>query len=174
MINSYEMPTKQFNFEEIIDLNEGKFNIEYTLIKHEKRYTISIKFLKELFSSQFIDGMLDKFLFIYKQVLENKNINIDSIILANDEETLLLENTFNNTELIYDTQMTIVDLFDESKNKYSSSEVLFDKNTSLSYSELDFLSDALSRDILHKRLPKNSKIGLIANRNISMIEIILN
>ena len=64
MINSYEMPTKQFNFEEIIDLNEGKFNIEYTLIKHEKRYTISIKFLKELFSSQFIDGMLDKF-FVY-------------------------------------------------------------------------------------------------------------
>ena len=87
---------------------------------------------------------LINFLFIYKQVLENKNINIDSIILANDEETLLLENTFNNTELIYDTQMTIVDLFDESKNKYSSSEVLFDKNTSLSYSELDFLSDALS------------------------------
>ena len=169
MINSYEMSTNQFNFEEIIDLNEGKFNIEYNLIKYENRYTISIKFLKELFSSQFIDGMLDKFLFIYKQVLENKNINIDSIILANDEETLLLENTFNNTELIYNTQMTIVDLFDEAKNKHSSLEVLFDKNTSMSYCELDFLSNVLAREILNKRLPKNSKIGLISHRNISMI-----
>lgn len=65
--------------------------------------------------------------------------------------------------------MTIVDLFDEAKNKHSSLEVLFDKNTSMSYCELDFLSNVLAREILNKRLPKNSKIGLISHRNISMI-----
>lgn len=98
-------------------------------------------------------------------VLQNPNALLKDIkMLTAKEENLILKD-FNNTNLPYDKNKTMLQIFREIVESNPSAPALVFEDTYYSYLELDTLANQLANYLLSLKLPKNSVIGLMLERS---------
>ncbi|WP_348705610.1 condensation domain-containing protein, partial [Tenacibaculum sp. 190524A02b] len=102
-----------------------------------------------------------------------KIVSIDNLaILPNQEEVQLLED-FNGTDVAYDLDKTLVDLFTEQVAKTPEAIAVVYENESLTYQELDERSNQLGHYLQAKGVKPDALVGICLERSIEMLVGIL-
>jgi len=141
----------------ILDLNDyGTVDILYD-------------YRQQKFTSSEINNIHNRILYIIQQILNNNNIKISEIDIITPEEKFNVLNNFNNTKKIYNTDKTIIDLFEETVVEHSSKTAIICNNKKISYDELNKKANQLANYLLENNITKNHLIGLMTNRSIEMI-----
>lgn len=74
-------------------------------------------------------------------------------------------NEFNRNSVIYDTKLTLIDLFKNAVTLYGNDIALRDINGSLTYLELDRKSDCIAMNILRNNLVMPEVIAINMKRS---------
>ncbi|MCW9034182.1 MAG: amino acid adenylation domain-containing protein [Rhodospirillales bacterium] len=134
----------------------GKFELDiFTVTLPQFQETV-----KELFVS---------FRTLLAAVADNQNVNLNELPLLSAETQRLLDG-FNKTDRTdIDLSETVVDWFDRSVKKYSSSTALKFKDQTLTYQEFDQRSAALARWLKVKGCRPGDTVAVMSQRSIELL-----
>ena len=125
------------------------------------RLKIVWDYVEKLFCSDDIDEMFDAFVELISSVGSGKKKTADILKISDKYEQELAE--YNNTAKNIPS-CTLCDLFKNAAEKWRDKTAVTDKNGSLTYGELDRLSDIAAADLYKKGLRKGQRAAIIGSR----------
>lgn len=147
---------------------QDEFVVNITDINNSGTYHISYDYLIDLFTEKEVDFIHQRIKTILFDVINNTGKTVSEInILPNHEKQLLLEE-FNFTDFPYDTSKTLIDLFEETVNKYQENIALIYQEKKYTYRELNNMANIIASEI-EKLGIKNSKIAILCKKSAWMV-----
>lgn len=144
-------------------------NIHIYDLEDSGEFSISYDYLKNKYNSEEISNVHNRILNIISQVLVNPSIKLSEISIVTESEKNMLLNDFNNTYSNYNSEKTIVDLFEEQVLKTPNKTALIFEDKKLSYSELNEKSNQLANYLINSGIKPGNIIGILLNRSLEMI-----
>ena len=142
---------------QVYDLNDtGSLNIAYD-------YKTSI------YEEKDIDNVNKRIMNIIEQVLSQENIKISDIDIVVPEEKEKIVVEFNKTELEYDTNETVIQLFKKQAEKIPNKIAIVSNKEKFTYSKIDEKSNQLAQELLNQGIEANDIIGIMLNRTPEMV-----
>lgn len=134
---------------------------------------INYDYLSELFDEKEIIFLHSRLISIMKNAILDKNIDIESIDIVSKEEKKMLE-SFNNTSESFDFDKSVIDIFEESAQKYGSKDALVFEGKSLSYKEINERANSVAYYLVNeKEIKEGDIVGIKIRRSIDLIVAIL-
>ena len=134
---------------------------------------ITYDFLTNVFSDEEIGEMNNRILFIAEQMVNMTDKQIKEIeIVTPDERKILLED-FNNTDVSYNKNDTIVNLFTAQAQRTPDNIALIFADKTMTYKELNEKSNYVANLLLKNGVKKDAFVGVLLNRSFEMIISIL-
>lgn len=130
---------------------------------------MSYDYLVDKYSLDDISATNDRILTIINQILTNEYICLNNIEIVTEKEKNKILFDFNNTNVDYPKDKTIVDLFEEQVEKTPDKIALISNNIKLTYKELNSLSNKLAYKLLDLGITNKSVVGIMVNRSPEMI-----
>ena len=158
----------------IPDVNISKFDLSLEAIPQDTEIELSFEYATKLFNEDFIKALSNHYLNILNNVLADTDITISSIEMLSEEEKHKILYDFNNTNVDYPKNKTIVDLFEEQVQKTPDNIALVFENQKLTYKELNEKANSLAHYLRNTRkITRNDMIGIMVNRSLEMIVAII-
>lgn len=120
-----------------------------------------------------IENMHQRIVHIINQILSNPNILINDIEIATPVEKKQIIYDFNDTDVMYDENKSIVDLFEEQVEKTPDNIALVFEDKKLTYKELNEKANQLAHFLIDNQLKNKGICAIILNRSLEMIISIL-
>lgn len=144
----------------LFDMNDtGELNISYD-------------YQTERYSDEDIHDIHQRILFIINQILSNNDISISSLELVLPEEKIYMLKTYNQNKYT-NINKTVIDLFLEQCQIHPDSIAISDKTNSLTYGQLNALSDNIKYYLLKNNIRPKDKICLFFPNSINLVASIL-
>lgn len=145
------------------------FNIHIYDINDTGDLIINYDYLVDKYSSEDVTDIHNRIINMINQVLENNDINSRDIEIVTPEEKNMILNVFNNTNVDYPKDKTIVDLFEEQVEKTPDNIAVVFENQKLTYRELNEKANQLARHLIEQGVTPHTVIGLRLNKRLEMI-----
>lgn len=141
----------------LFDMNdEGSLNIAYD-------YRLS------KYSKEDITDIHARILYMIEQILSSDDLYIQDIEIVTPEERQKLLYDFNDTQLIYDKNKTLVDFFEEQVAKNPNHIALVFENQQLTYAQLNQKANQLAYVLLRHGIKRGDILGVLLERSCEMI-----
>lgn len=141
----------------ILDLNDfGSVNIFYD-------------YKTQKFDTTDIENMHSRVMCIIEQVLNSENIKLSDISIVTPSEQDVLLKSFNNTNVNYSENKTIIDLFEEKVLQNALETAIICNNLNLTYSELNQKANQLAHHLIKNNISKNDLVGIMTTRSLEMV-----
>ena len=141
----------------IVDMdNTGTLNINYD-------------YLVDLFTKEEIKYLHTRIMAIIKNAIDNIEIDVEEIAIMNDEEKNKILYDFNNTDVDYPKDMTIIDLFEEQVKTNPDSIALQFENKKMTYKELNEKANKLGYYLANDKKIINEGIIVSLNNKFELI-----
>lgn len=169
----FDEELKKFNLKEInLETKTAKFKLMFEIVLHKNSIEGRIEYDKYLFNKDTILRMSEHF----KSCIE-KIINIDIKTKIKDiefltKEEIKLYNELDNLSADYDKEVLVTDIFDRIVRKYPNKVAVVYEEKEITYNELDKKSNIIANYISKKGII-NQTIGILSEKNIECVEIIL-
>ncbi len=174
-----QSPLDSIKDEEIIieplplDLKTAKFDITFVLTQLEESIKGEIEYNIGLFKRNTIERLINHFLLILEQLLENPEKKISEIeIVSRDEKQLLLSN-WNNTKKEFPYPQTLHGLISEKAAEQPGHIAVELSGETITYGELEKYSNAIANALIQEGVEKNEIIGLYTYPSVETIAAIL-
>lgn len=139
--------------------NDGVINIAYD-------------YQLDLYTTEDIKKIHERILNVIAQILNNKDILVDDIeVVTPDEKNYLLYEY--NSKKMTQIKKSIIELFEEQVSKNPNAIALCEKDTCLTYSELDNISNNLCTFMSRKGIKPKDKVCLFFENSINLVTSIL-
>ncbi len=154
-ISEYEREVTTSKFDLMLEANEIPGGINF-----------SFGYATELFEPSTIQKFIGFFKRVLSQVLQDQQVLIGDISLLSDEETVAL---IQDTNTKYPETATLISLFEDQVAKTPDNEAVIFKGKSLTYKELNNLSNALALTLREKGVGRDTIVGLLTDKNIHTV-----
>ncbi len=153
--------------------NNSKFDILFSFIENDDILDLELTYNTDLYDSAMISLIPKHIESILAEVVNSPDREVDEINILSKTELLQLEN-FNNTNCKYSDNISIPEYFDSVAKKYPKRTALTLKDNSISYFELQNLSNLIASKLLKLyELKSCSKIAVYIKRDLNFIPIML-
>ncbi|WP_133054523.1 non-ribosomal peptide synthetase, partial [Niastella populi] len=151
----------------------SKFDIE--VIVQEVGDYLSLEFLfnQDVYEKAMIEGLIKHYKQLLNSLLETPEEKIEQINFLSEEEKHQLLVTFNDTEVAYPKDKTIVDLFEEQAAKTPDNIALVFGDTRLTYRELNEKSNQLAHYLREQGVREETLVPICMERGVEMLTGIL-
>ncbi|MGO4773547.1 amino acid adenylation domain-containing protein, partial [Flavobacterium sp. W22_SRS_FK3] len=147
------------------------FDLMFNAIEESGDLVLSLDYRESFLSNELAEDILDCYQFILNQIIESDGDggSIEDIqLLSKDKKEQQLQ-YFNDTEVSYPKDKTIVDLFEEQVLRMPNSIAVVFGNEELTYKELDEKSNQVAHYLIHKGLKSEDLVGICVDRSFDMI-----
>ena len=156
---------------EFKDITEhtSKFDITLTATELDTGIAMNIEYRTSLFDRSTMERMASH----YRELLEGIVLDMDRSVggipmLTSQELTTLLED-FQGPEVAYDSQKTLVDLFEQQARSTPQNVALVYQEQTLTYRELDRRSNQLARHLKELGAGPEALVGICIERSLEMV-----
>jgi|GEM_PF-1200117 len=104
----------------------------------------NLKYDSGKFNSQEIGAMVEQLFVLIGQLLTNPDTMLEELSIASESQQSLILNEFNNPNLEYDREQTIISLFDEQVKQFGERIALVSGESTLSYKQLNESANQLA------------------------------
>ena len=140
----------------LLDLNDSG-NLEF-----------DIDYLIDVFDEDEIKLIYNRILNIISTSIEI-NPNLSKIEIMTEKEKKLITETFNNTIAPYESNKTLIKLFNETIKANPNSKALIFEDKFMTYSELDDKSNCVANYLKSLGTTKNDRIGISIDKSFELI-----
>lgn len=134
---------------------------------------VAYDFKTELYTSSDIESLHTRILNMIDQVLLQPDLPIHALEIVTPEEKFKLLETFNQTDLPYDEEKTLIDLFEEQVQKTPDAIALVFEKQTMSYRLLNQKVNSLATYLRSQGIINNSIVGVMLPRSFEMIIALL-
>ena len=145
------------------------FNIHIYDINDTGNLIINYDYLIDKYSENDVIDIHSRIINMINQVLTNNDINSCDIEIVTPEEKNKMLNIFNNCNVDFPRDKTIVDLFEEQVEKTPDKIAVVFNDEKLTYKELNEKSNQLARYLIEQGVTPHTVIGLRLNKRLEMI-----
>lgn len=110
-----------------------------------------------------------RILYMIEQTLDNENILVKDIDIVTEEEKAQLLYEFNNPNIEFPRDKTIVNLFEEQVQKTQDNIAVTLNSSNLSYKTLNEKANQLARYLINNGIQKGDVIGIRVDKSFEMI-----
>jgi len=158
--------------EHIVDDNIAKFDLSLKVMDSPET-TLFFSYRTDLFRASTIARFGEYINRIIESILRNDKQRLGDLIILSEEERTQLLVEFNATEIDYNLDLTVLDLFKAQVLKTPDAKALIYYGEHLSYLELDNRSDVWANNLLDNGAISGSIVGLMTSPSMEMITGIL-
>ena len=174
---SYQITNAQQNEENIKYTTEWTFNgccaenldIQVYDINDSGNLNIAYDYKKSKYNEKDIENLHKRILNIIHQVLSKENIKIKEIDIVTPEEKEKIIKEFNNTQLEYNKNETVIDLFEKQVRENPEKVALISNGKKLTYKELNEKANILAEKMIETGTKKEDVVGIMLQRSPEMI-----
>lgn len=156
---------------QVLDIypDTAKFNLLLEI--QPKNSLFSFEYNTTLFKEETVQSLLEHYLFILSQIVDNSAISIEDINIITNNEMELLDK-FNNTyeEINEDTMVSIFE--NEVKNNPDNIALICEDKT-LTYNELNIKANSLAHHLIKNGIGNNDIVCIMTNRSLETIVCML-
>ncbi|MDP1815336.1 MAG: LLM class flavin-dependent oxidoreductase, partial [Leadbetterella sp.] len=144
--NNQELDLKEDELNRITDLGHctSKFDIDITFQEIGDYLSLQLVYNPDVYEKEMIEGLINHYKQLLHAVLENPEEKISLINYLSETEIHELLFNFNDTEVDYAKDKTIVDLFEEQVAKTPHNIAIVFEETELTYRELNEQANQLA------------------------------
>ncbi len=167
-IKEFEEENVKFSF---IDLQPqtAKFDLLLEAIEQNDQLELSFEYCTKLFKKETVEGMGKHFANIIMEILDNIDLQISDIDMLSAEEKKFLLCDYNDTDMDYQYERTIFELFEDQVAKTPENKAVIFEDESITYKELNEKANQVAYYLKQQKIGKNDKIGVLAERCINSI-----
>ncbi|OPA80600.1 hypothetical protein BVG16_07745 [Paenibacillus selenitireducens] len=147
----------------------SKFDLEFNIYDVDNRYGITLSYCTDLYKKETADLMLSHYKVILEQIVENRYKQIKEIEVITEEERSKILGEFNDTQIEYSKDKTVIDLFEEQVKKTPDNISVVYNNEKLTYSELNKKANQVARKLREFGVKPDDFVAVIAERSLEMI-----
>ncbi len=151
----------------------SKFDLTLSIAEGDSNILLNVNYCTALFEKSTIDGMLGHFRELLKSLVSNSNQGVGNLQMLTKQEETELALSFNDTNVTYKVDQTIVDAFAKQVVKAPEAIALVYKNDGLTYQELEDRSNQLAHYLRSLGVQSNTLVGICMKRNLEMLVGIL-
>lgn len=151
------------------DTNISKFDLSIELIPNNNGISVSFEYATKLFNEDFIKKLCTHYLNILNTIIENKEIKLSDICMLSEDEKDIIINKFNNTNLEYEKQLTVVQIFEEQVAKNPDEIAVIFENEKLTYRELNAKANSIAHFLKQKDIGRTDIVPVCMNRSLDLI-----
>ncbi|WP_103866072.1 non-ribosomal peptide synthetase [Aquimarina sp. I32.4] len=146
-----------------------QFDLTLNINETTRGLFASIEYCRDLYLPSSIIRIIENFKTLLSSIVSNplEKITELSIITQLEEQKLLID--FNNTNVVYPKNKTLVDLFEEQVVKTPYSIAVCFENDSFTYKELDEKSNQLAHYLRKKGVEEESLVPICLERSLQMM-----
>ena len=141
-------------------------------VNDEGSLSIAYDYQTSKYTSSDIENMHSRIEFILKQILDVDDIKLDNMEIVTPEEKDFLLNKYNSSKTIK-LKNTVIDLFEKNVNNSPDLLALNCKTKSLTYKELNNVSNYIAEYLQKKGVESGDKICLFLDNSIELVASIL-
>ncbi len=153
----------------LLDAEISKFDLSLEAFPQDNEIKLSFEYATKLFSEEFIKNMSCHYLQIINTILENIEIKIENICVLPEAEKNHILFDFNNTNLEYEKNKTVIQLFEEQVEKTPNNIAVAFENSTITFKDLNEKANSLAHFLRDEGITRNSLVGIMANRSIEVI-----
>ncbi|GAA3932886.1 amino acid adenylation domain-containing protein [Chitinophaga oryziterrae] len=150
--NRQDVLQQQDAVKENIITDEGiaaaKFDFTFNFVENFDQLELKVEFNTDIYEKELVTGMMQHFCSIIKAVTTHPEIPLSRLDYLSVAEKKELLEVFNNTVVPVEQGHTLVSLFREQVQLHGSHPVLYFRDRSFSFAEIDVLSSQLSHYLL--------------------------
>ncbi|REG90461.1 non-ribosomal peptide synthetase, partial [Flavobacterium aquicola] len=149
-----------------LDTVTSKFDLAFSVLENNNGISLGINYCTALFDKATIDRMLLHYQELLVSVANNISQPISSLAMLTKEESHQLLDVFNNTDVAYPLDKTLVDLFSEQVKRTPNTVAVVHEEEELTYKKLDQRSNQLAHYLLsNKNISADTLIGVVLDRS---------
>ena len=171
--NNRHVPISQFGdvtlSPEPLSAHHAKFDITFNIEETSSGLDVSIEYCNDLFLPETIERMVGHFQTLLSSIVAKPDQEISRLaILGKAEEKQLLVD-FNDTQVDYPKEKTIVDLFENQAAQTPNSVAVVFENKSLTYRQLNNKANQLAHYLIGQGIKQESLVAICMDRSLEMI-----
>ncbi|HEX8460361.1 MAG TPA: amino acid adenylation domain-containing protein, partial [Segetibacter sp.] len=145
------------------------FDITFSVTETTNGLQCALEYSTELYDSSTIKGIINHFRELVASIVEwpNQKIGELKMLTPQEENKLLLD--FNDTNVDYPKDKTLVDLFEEQVAKTPEAIAITFEGQELTYEQLNTKANQLTRHLLAKGVKQEALIPICIERSLDMI-----
>lgn len=151
------------------DNHTSKFDFSLEIIPENDQFSVSLEYCTKLFDQNFMERFLGHYINILNEIVENTNIALSEInMLSSDEKKTLLYD-LNETSLVYPSDKTIMELFEEQSILHQNHTAIIYKGEKLTYKDLQKHVNKLACYLANLGIKKGHIVCTLLPRSTDLI-----
>lgn len=159
---------REYCIEKNVAYEQTSYDINTVFIPG-KRLRIKSTFNEAVYDVRFIEELCKHFNAIAQAVTSNEDIRIDEINIMSEEEKAKVVYEFNETDYEYSDKLLLHEMFEESVRKHSDNIAVICRDRSITYHELNEVTNRIARCIRNSSSSPEEPIGILVKRDIEMV-----
>ena len=151
----------------------AQFELTLSLQETDKGLTGGLSYASSLFDRQTAERLVKMYVRLLEAVAEDASAEVGELPLLDDAEYELVTKAFNDTQVAYDKDKTVLDLIAEQVKQHPESIAVLDGERQLSYAELDAASNQLARHLIGLGVGPERVVGVCLQRSRELIVTLL-
>ncbi|MDE6019966.1 MAG: amino acid adenylation domain-containing protein, partial [Ruminococcus sp.] len=147
----------------------AKFDLSFDIIEIDGQFLISLEFCTKLYKHSTARLILQHLSEVLKRITDNSNIKLKNVDMLTAEEYRKILVEFNDTQMDYPKNKTIIELFEEQVRNTPDNIALVFNDEKLTYKELNERANILAHKIRELGVEPDDFVGLVTERSAEMI-----
>ena len=144
------------------------FDLALNVFEKETNLSFEMEYCRALFKESTIARMMGHYQYILDQIVDNREIRINDIRTVSREEEQLLEN-FNHSQVEYEADKYIYQLFEEQVTETPDKPALYYKGQEISYREINEKANQLARLLRKKGIGPEKLVAIMSHTSFELI-----
>ncbi|MCQ2178452.1 MAG: amino acid adenylation domain-containing protein, partial [Bacteroidales bacterium] len=150
----------------MLEPSDIQSDIHFMLYRTSRGYALDAGFRKKLYSGGFISRFAAMYFNVIREMMSDKLL---SSISLSDKNACDAIASFNRTEVPYESDSNVVDLFRRQVRETPDGTCLVFGDRRFSYAEVDSISDALAGHLVSSGIGRGSVVGILIPRSEYML-----
>ncbi|OUM57549.1 hypothetical protein PIROE2DRAFT_17436, partial [Piromyces sp. E2] len=138
--------------------------MEFSVCENENDYSISIDFNNEIYDGETINDILNSYVEVIQQIGKFNNAMKDIEYIPLESKEMII-NKFNSNVSKEENNGTYIHEFIKVSKRYPQKPAIIFNDTTISYKELDEMSNSLAYQLKQFRISRNDIVPIISERS---------
>ena len=163
VLSDYRVGGKQVKAEEVMELNVPKFKIAFYITDFDGAPSVAIEYDNGLYSEVMMQNLAQAVCNVVSAFAKDKTASLRSVSLLNSQQETVLDG-FNNTEVEYDAEQTIVSLLARQVNETPDNIAVVYHDKRYTYREVDEISNGIAGYVQSLGLGQGDAVSILIPR----------